>query len=294
MIPPNNQFYGVGFAGGITEKTFNAVIDEAERIYKPIFLAKGANFIVARNWTDGTVNAYAEQNGKNWKISMFGGLARHTETTPDAFAMVVCHEIGHHLGGVPKYKSMKWASVEGQSDYYATLKCMHKIIENLQEWPTAFDVDPLVAERCQAVHGSIAKKYDICVRSSNGGLALARLLASLGGEKMPQFNTPDASKVTRTNENHPAGQCRLDTYFAGAVCDADITIDPSDTDEKVGSCVTGEASLLRAAKQGMSAFADGMGSRPACWYSDKVPAPDEETDDDWWPWPDLQTKVSSL
>ncbi|HVK61571.1 MAG TPA: hypothetical protein VM432_08480 [Bdellovibrionales bacterium] len=277
MIPENNQFYGVGFAGGISENQFNAVLDVVEQIYAPIFTAKGAKLVVKRNWTDGTVNAYAEQNGKNWSISMFGGLARHPETTVDGFAEVACHEIGHHLGGLPKYSGMSWASVEGQSDYYATLKCMRKVIADLKEWPSSFEIDPLVDERCKAAFPTVTTDYSICVRSSYGGLALARLLADLGSEKMPQFNTPDTSKVSRTNENHPAGQCRLDTYFAGAVCDADATIDPSDTDVAAGSCMA----------EATTPFANGMGSRPNCWYADKAttPTPDEG-DDDWdWPWP---------
>jgi hypothetical protein len=130
MIPPNNQVYGVGFTGGISQKTFDAVIDAALKIYTPIFASKGATFVVARLWDDETVNAYAEQNGTEWKVSMFGGLARHPETTPDGFAEVICHEIGHHLGGAPKYSGMDWAAVEGQADYFATLKCMHKTLQH--------------------------------------------------------------------------------------------------------------------------------------------------------------------
>jgi hypothetical protein len=279
MIPPNSQFYGLGFAGGISEVTFNKVIDAAIEIYTPIFKAKGANFVVARLWTDGTVNAYAEQNGNEWKVSMFGGLARHPETTPDGFAEVICHEIGHHLGGMPKYAGMSWAAVEGQADYFATLKCMHKMIAKLQDWPTLApqDVDPLVAQRCNEAYPSNETENKICVRSSYGGLALAKLLASLGNEAVPAFNTPDKSKVSKTNENHPAGQCRLDTYFAGAVCNVDPNIENSQTDDTVGVCTGVGATFLQAMKQGMKAYASGLGQRPGCWYTDQAAPPDEPT-----------------
>ena len=56
---------------------------------------------------------------------MFGGLARHKLVTPDGFALVACHEMGHHLGGAPRRGG--WASNEGQSDYYATTKCARRI-----------------------------------------------------------------------------------------------------------------------------------------------------------------------
>ncbi|MES2855187.1 MAG: hypothetical protein V4692_04965 [Bdellovibrionota bacterium] len=278
MIPPNAQFFGVGFAGGISEATFNAVIDAAEKIYKPIFKSKGANFVVVRKWSDGTVNAYAEQSGTEWKVSMFGGLARHPETTPDGFAEVVCHEIGHHLAGMPKYGGANsWAAVEGQSDYYATLKCMHKIIAELPEWPTMLptEVDPMVTERCNQAWPENETKQKICVRSSYGGLALSRLLASLNSEAVPNFNTPDKSKVGRTNENHPKGQCRLDTYFAGAVCNVDPNIETSQTDDTVGVCTGVGATFLQAMNKGMSAYTDGLGMRPGCWYSNVAAPPYE-------------------
>jgi len=104
--------------GGITKAQFNAVIDRAEAIYKPIIAAHGGTLVMHRNWDDSTVNAYAEQNGSNWEVSMFGGLAKRPEVTEDGFAMVLCHEIGHHLGGFPYVQD--WAADEGQSDMHAT------------------------------------------------------------------------------------------------------------------------------------------------------------------------------
>jgi hypothetical protein len=104
-------------------------------------------------------------------------------------------------------------------------------------------------------------------------MALARLLANLGGESVPAFNTPDKSKVSSTNEDHPAAQCRLDTYFAGAVCNVDWKIENSQTDANVGTCSGVGATLLQLFQHGNSAFSK-MGARPGCWYSDSAaPAP---------------------
>ena len=117
---------GMGRDNGMTEERFNAIIDRAEEIYAPIISDEGATLQVVRKWSDGTVNAYAQQTGSTWKVTMFGGLARHDFVTDDAFALVVCHELGHHLGGAPKKKQIfwsSWASNEGQSDYFANSKC---------------------------------------------------------------------------------------------------------------------------------------------------------------------------
>jgi hypothetical protein len=44
---------------GITEQQFNQIIDKITAIYNPIFRSKGAQLVVQRLWSDGTVNAFA-------------------------------------------------------------------------------------------------------------------------------------------------------------------------------------------------------------------------------------------
>ena len=66
---------------GITEETFNEILDKVEDLYTPIIEEFGATLDVVRNWESGTVNAYARQVGTSWQISMFGGLARHETIT---------------------------------------------------------------------------------------------------------------------------------------------------------------------------------------------------------------------
>lgn len=76
-------------------------------------------------------NASAQRMGSTWVVNMYGGLARHNEITIDGFALVLCHEIGHHLGGAPKYGGFNtWGTNEGGSDYFATLKCLRRIFQN--------------------------------------------------------------------------------------------------------------------------------------------------------------------
>ena len=58
--------------------------------------------------------------------------------------------------------------------------------------------------------------------------------------------------MSKTDHNHPASQCRLDTYFAGALCNADHYQDVDDSDAEIGTCVRSEEMVL--------------GVRPLCWY----------------------------
>lgn len=253
FAPENNMWIGMDdkAAGGITEEQFNKVLDDLNVIYAPIVKARKAKLVFERNWEDGTVNAYAQQTGKTWIVAMFGGLARYDIMTADGFALVVCHELAHHLGGAPKVGMNPWASNEGQSDYVATMKCMREYFKK-QDNVTALKsikVDDIVTKQCAAAYKD-PKLSAVCMRSAMAGKVLAEMLNRLAsGQKPVSFYTPDTHVVKETDDEHPEAQCRLDTYFAGALCDKDLSKKLSEKDPILGTC------------QGAK-----IGSRPLCWY----------------------------
>lgn len=247
--------------GGITEQQFNAIIDKYESIYAPIIKTFGGDLTVVRNWTDPTVNAYAQQSGKDWKVSMFGGLARHETITEDGFALVVCHEIGHHIGGAPKKVSPwsnPWASNEGQADYFATLKCLRRgwELDNNEEIVRNMTVPEALQKACSAQH-LWNQEYFMCIRGGMAGMSVAKLFQALREATVePKFDTPDPKVVTKTDDAHPAYQCRLDTYFQGALCDVSFHEDVSNSSEVNGTC------------HGTLGHTKGL--RPLCWFKPSV------------------------
>ncbi len=265
FVPENNLNISVHAkrVGGITEAQFNAVIDKFEVLYNPIVKSYGGDLDIERNWTDGTVNAYAQQIGKTWKVSMFGGLARHETITADGFALVVCHELGHHIGGAPRKASpwsSPWASNEGQADYFANLKCLRRGWENdnneaiVREMMDQVPQD--VVRACGKMH-TFNADYWTCIRGSMAGLSVAKLFQALRGSDVePKFDTPDTKVVTRTDDNHPATQCRLDTYFQGSLCNVSWHEDVTATSEVTGTC------------HATTGFSRGL--RPLCWFKPSV------------------------
>jgi hypothetical protein len=256
FVPKNDLFIPVDAKGinTITEAEFNKVIDEVESVYAPIVSEYGGKLEVVRKWTDGTVNAYAEQEGNIWKVSMFGGLARHKTITYDGMALVVCHEIGHHIGGVPRYAGEDWASNEGQSDYFATTKCLRRVWQNEDNASTISGMNiPAVLKASCAKQWSSKVDQDICIRAGMAGDSVAKLFAALSWQPRPaKFDTPDSKQVTVTNDSHPATQCRLDTYFQGALCEKSFNEEIGQTDEVSGAC---------HGKTGQK-----IGLRPRCWF----------------------------
>ncbi|MCM0607000.1 MAG: hypothetical protein KA715_12995 [Xanthomonadaceae bacterium] len=254
-------------AGNVTETQFNQIIDKIVEYYKPIVKAHGGDLVAFKNWKDGTVNAYANQNGKTWEIHMFGGLARRPEVTPDGFALVVCHELGHHLAGYPFYDDSEWASSEGQSDYFATHACAKagwggNKEKNLKSRKL---VDPVAKEECDATY-SKPEERALCYREADAGQSLADLLASLNSEKLPEFDTPDQSKVSRTDPSHPAAQCRLDTYFQGALCTKKFNENEIPGRDSRGGQDSAKAEVIASKTSCTTAEGFEVGYRPRCWF----------------------------
>lgn len=140
-------------------------------------------------------------------VRIFGGMIRTPEMTEDVLAAVLCHELGHFLGGEPYQDILfaEWASVEGQADFFAASVCL----------PAYF-----------RLHQPMATPVEVRTRIEQ---------AALGLFKMSQkYATPDQAPVslessapevaTELNrKSYPTDQCRLDTFKAGASCLTEAT-----------------------------------------------------------------------
>jgi hypothetical protein len=263
FVPENNLFIDTEDhnANTMTKEKFNLIIDQLENIYRPLIKTKGKILDIRRVWENGTVNAYIHQIDKTWQISIFGGLARHPEITPDALVLVLCHELGHPLGGAPKWNKWlgSWSSTEGQADYFATLKCLRKYFEeddniNIIE---KMNIDPLVTEKCTLSYSHPGEQA-ICQRSSMAGFNLGQFFSALKNEDdLISFTTPDSSVVKKTMDFHSRPQCRLDTFFAGSLCPIDPSLELDNTDPTVNVCIRKGDNFHRSM------------ARPLCWYRPK-------------------------
>ena len=191
FLPPNDLKIPVGSAEdkGIVEAQFNDVMNIVEKIYKPQVAALGKVLELRRLWKDATVNASAQQSGNRYILNMYGGLARHETITMDGMALVACHELGHHLGGAPKVSS--WASNEGQSDYYANMKCLKQVFSDTASANfTRLSAGDEVAEKgCDALYSGPQDRA-ICVRAAMAGKSVAYLFQILGRKRLSPLRHP--------------------------------------------------------------------------------------------------------
>lgn len=256
FLPPNNLKIPISAMGnkGISRAQYDAVMDQIQAIYGPIVEARGAHLTINRLWDDETVNASAQQNGSEYIINMYGGLARHPAITQDGMALVACHELGHHLGGAPKYGGTDWAANEGEADYFANAKCLHRMFANSASavFTRQATNDEVAKQACAAAYKTKGERA-VCERSAAAGMSVTELFRALRQEDpQPRYDTPDPAVVTEMYDGHPGTQCRLDTYYQGSLCAKPYTKDMSETDPSVGGCTQ---------STGYS-----VGLRPRCWY----------------------------
>jgi hypothetical protein len=232
---------------GISEEDFNRISSELQNLYSPDVSSRGKKLVVQADWKSTTVNAYARQEGDEWRVIVLGGMARHKHMTRDGYALIVCHEIGHHLGGEPRYDGVDigWASGEGQSDYFSVMKCLRRYWENSDNAAavSGMEIPQKLVDEC--------KGEALCIRTGLAGLSAANIFAALAwGTKSPRFETPDTKLTDATILYHPKPQCRLDTYLQGSICEVPFT-------EEMGTETQGACHETLGHTSGM---------RPRCWF----------------------------
>ena len=255
FLPENDMRIPVGIkeVGGISQAQYNEVMDRLEAIYGPIVQAQGGVLQINRLWDNATVNSSAQRQGNRYILNMYGGLARHPAVTQDGETLVACHEMSHHLGGAPK-EGGSWASNEGQADYAADLKCMRRMFSDPDSarFTRMEAADPVAQKACRQTYKD-PREAALCLRIATAGLSVTALFKALHHEvKDPAFDTPDPSVVDATDDDHPATQCRLDTYFQSALCAEPVSEALADDDPTPGACTLAQG------------FQVGM--RPLCWY----------------------------
>lgn len=130
------------------------------------------------------INAEVVKENSHLAISVWGGMMAHPEMNSSVMTLLLCHEIGHFLGGPPLKSRNGWSSTEGQADYYSTSHCIKKL---------GMDGEAFI----------------------DGALRLTRIYAEVARQAPPTMDRCDTTIVQRINYGYPSVQCRLDTLVAG-------------------------------------------------------------------------------
>ncbi len=147
-------------------------------------LPSGINLIVRLEPNSPRTNAEISKSGNELSLVVWGGMLGHPEMDRGTFLLLLCHELGHALGGPPLKSRNGWSSTEGQADYYSGGSCFHLFEPN----------------------------EELFLYSA---LKLTSIYAHVTREVAPDLQRCDEVQVLRTNYGYPGVQCRLDTMIAG-------------------------------------------------------------------------------
>lgn len=237
----------------ISEQLFHQILNLAERVYGVEFASRNLRFQLHRDWHRDEHRASAslqeDRSGRIAVVNITGGIARDPAITRDAFVLIVCHEVGHHLAGQPQ----RWGfSAEGQADYFAASECGRRLLPLLPDYATtAMQPIPRRLElECEQAFVNDDDAY-LCLRIAVAGEALSHYFAGRKGLQPPDFLTPNTHRVNETRFLAGDPQCRLDTYHAAALCNPGTSHHQAPHMRWLcNDTVTQRAAL-----------------RPACWYS---------------------------
>jgi hypothetical protein len=133
---------------------------------------------------DARLNAEATRGEKEYVINIYGGLLGHNKMTPAVMNLLLCHEMGHILGGEPLRSNKGWSSTEGQADYYSAYTCAHNLGFTTNDFYQA-------------------------------AIELVSIYAEITNDVPPRMDQMDDTEVERINYGYPKAQCRYDTLVSG-------------------------------------------------------------------------------
>lgn len=233
-----------------SQKNYLSILQTAANKVKPLYDKRGWKLKVGSSWLIDISNAYAfvPSNGVA-NLQFYGGLYRDKNVDNDGFLLVFCHEVGHHMAGKPV--SGMGLSVEGQADYFATHTCMPMMFadQDNADWIQRNRVSLRVMQLCNRTWGFNTSRSFICQRTLSASEGVA-LLFHGNRDNKPTLWAQDHSHVETTDPRHPAAQCRLDTFVAGATCNTEN--DPGSNRGKI--CTFHQAVERKAI-------------RPGCWFA---------------------------
>ena len=234
---------------------FDRLIEHVQKQIQPVLKKQGINLTWDINWKPSVQNAFARVEEGQRKLVIYGGLYRNPRLTNDGFMWVLCHELGHHLGGAPMHALVSEISAEGQADYYSTNVCLPIVFEGLdnQQAVQKLNVPLMVKKRCDTLWAD-AERSAICQRSIMAAQSFARFAVYFPAhpEVYPKVLTPTNEMAQETlTDSYPTHQCRLDTAVAGALCKKELKSTQHFGDVKICS---------------FRQMIQGQGARPRCWF----------------------------
>ena len=163
------------------------------QLFKTELAQKPYPIVLNAEWESPFFGAGVSLYENNFRLMILGGTTRIAGLTPDAYAAIVCHELGHVIGGSPfqTIQFAEWSSAEGQSDFFAANICLPRYFRSLNE------TEDKISARIEEAGYSMIKSFSQAIKEGDGFI---------------RFKA-DTTKTTATLINtYPSLQCRYENF----------------------------------------------------------------------------------
>lgn len=163
------------------------------------------------------------KEGSDINIYLSQGFLDLKELDQDTLILFLCHELGHHYGGLPKsiikdrrreqILDFSWGSSEGQADFWGAKKCMRQVVKLQKRMAKEF--------MPECLHDfSNEDEVNTCSRVYISGIHFTEIINKTKSESeslSPYFiRLVPVSRGLYKND-YPSLQCRLNTFIAAAL-----------------------------------------------------------------------------
>lgn len=169
-------------------------------------------------WNNNVPNAYTKNDENKIDIYILGGFLKSRLMTKNVLALVLCHELGHHMGGYPFGLIQRRGSNddrpehdlsnEGQADFWAANNCMWEVLDDKKEH---FYINQKCLERFRT-----EEQRSLCQQIINAGKSYVNLVKNILNLNYETTVTANATRNLYVGE-YPSLDCRRETYRAGAL-----------------------------------------------------------------------------
>jgi hypothetical protein len=201
---------------------FHKITTEIYSLYIKQGIENNRHLVINLDWNSPYFTAWAhKEDSKHYSLNFWGGIARIPGMLEETWDFIVCHELGHILGGEPRHKiaSLTWASAEGQSDHFAITKCLPRYYQEFNK--TDFDSTlslPIELDRCINSHSKI-EAQNICLKILRAGRGLANILKYLNLSKtLVNYEHISGPAQETLYNSYPSAQCRIDIFYQQSSC----------------------------------------------------------------------------